>query len=307
MVDAPSRSPSQTSISSLDPDIRMDLEQQLEMNLEQIFGRYASYAHYILMSIKAKGISVTDFRSYLLNLAAFQSGSNEQCKLLSGMKAELDEADTINKIFDLVSCNCASFFNIKIFQLLVDRFGIKDTEVTGILDYPEHLKAYINMHKISEFIAINPALEKHSTGSAKITFKFDIELTSKLAKVTKLQAAVAKILNLKASALQLLSIEKGCVTVTFHIPAEAADIIFGQDKEFTPKDIKDFQALSVLWLECNGSKYNFSKDKPQDKTTGDNACVILRRILACMIKIEASSDQFNASPYSAQCMSAFFN
>ena len=167
VVDEPRRSSSQASISSLDQDIRMDLEQQLEMNLEQIIGHYASYAHYILMSIKAIGISVTDFRSYLLNLAAFQSGSNEQCKLLSGMKAELDEADTINKIFDLVSrCNCASFFNIKIFELLVDCFGIKDTEDTRILDYPEHLKAYINMHKISEFIAINPALEKHSTGSA---------------------------------------------------------------------------------------------------------------------------------------------
>ena len=267
----------------------MDLEQQLAVNLEQINGRYASYAHYILMSIKAKGVSVTDFRSYLLNLAAFQSGSNEQCKLLSGMKAKLDEANTINMLFDLVSCECASFFNIKIFELLVDRFGIEDTEKTGILDYPEQLEKYINKHRISEFIAINPALEKHSTGSAKITFKFDIEQTCKLAKVTKLQAAVAKILNLKASALQLLSIEKGCVTVTFHIPAEAADIIFVHNKEFTPKDVKDFQALSVLWLECNGWKYNFSKDKAQGKTTGDSARVILPRIVACMIEIEASS------------------
>ena len=268
-VDAPRRSPSQSSISSLDPDIRMDLEQQLEMNLEQIIGHYASYAHYILTSIQAKGIGANSFRSYLLNLTAFRPGCREQCKLLSGMKAELDEADTINKIFDLVSCNCASFFNIKIFQLLVDRFGIKDTEDTGILDYPEHLKAYINMHKISEFIAINPALEKHSTGSAKITFKFDLELTSKLAKVTKLQAAVAKILGLKASTLQLLSIEKGCVTVTFHIPAEAADILFVHNKEFTQGDIEDFRALSVLWLECNGHKYDFAKGKVEDKTTGD--------------------------------------
>ena len=252
-------------------DILMDLEQQLEKNLEHITRNYASYAHYILMSIKAKGVSVTDFRSYLLNLTAFRPGCREQCMLLSGMKAELDEADTINKIYDLVSCNCASFFNYEIFQTLVDRFGVKDTEDTGILDYPEQLKAYINMHKISEFIAINPALEKHSTGSAKITFKFDIELTSKLAKVSKLQAAVAKILGLKASTLQLLSIEKGCVTVTFHIPAEAADILFSQGKQFTPGDIEDLRALSVLWFECNGCKYDtgISKNKVEDKTTGD--------------------------------------
>ena len=248
----------------------MDLEQQLQDNLEKITTQYASYADYILTSMKAKEVSVTEFRSYLLNLTAFRPGCKQQCKLLSGMKAELDEADTINKIFDLVSCNCATFFDTKIFQLLVNRFGIKDTEDTGILDYPKHLKVYINKHKISEFIAINPALEKHSTGSEKITLKFDIELTSKLAKLTNLQAAVAKILGLKASTLQLVNIEEGCVTVTFHIPAEATDIIFVHNKQFTPGDIEDFRALSVLWLECNGHKYDFSKDKVQGKTKGDS-------------------------------------
>ena len=269
MVDTASRSSSQKSTASLDPDIRLDLEQQLEKNLEEITTCYTSYTDYIHMSIQAKGVSVSEFRSYLLKLTAFRPGCKEQCKLLSGMKAELDEADTIDKIFDILSCECA-FFDFKIFELLVNRFAIKDTEETGVLDYPEHLKAYINMHRISEFIAINPALEKHSPGSAKITFKFDIELASKLAKVTKLQAAVAKILGLKASTLQLLNIEEGCVTVTFHIPAEAADIIFVQDKQFTSGDIKNFQALSVLWLECNGHKFDFSKDKVQGKTTGDS-------------------------------------
>ena len=267
VVDTHSGSSSQKSTSSLDPDIRLDLEQQLEMNLEQITTRYTSYTDYIHMSIKAKGVSVSEFRSYLIKLTAFRPGCKEQCKLLSGMKAELDEADTTDKIFDLLSCEC-TFFDTKIFELLVNRFGIKDTEDAGILDYPEHLEAYINKHKISEFIAINPALEKH-TKSAKISFKFDIELTSKLAKVTKLQAAVAKILDLKPSTLQLINIEEGCVSVKFHIPAEAADIIFVHNKEFTPGDIEDFRALSVLWLECNGRKYNFSKDKVQGKTTGD--------------------------------------
>ena len=243
----------------------MDLEQQLQSNLKQITRRYAFYTDHILTSIKAKGVSVIDFRSYLLNLTAFQPGCKEQCKLLSGMKAELDEADNINKLFDLVSCKCASFFNYEIFELLVDRFGIKDTEGREILNYPEHLNAYINKHKISEFIKINPDLEKHDTGSAILTLKFDIEPTSKLAKVTELQAAVATILGIKPSVLQLLSIEKGCVTVTFYIPAETADIVFGQNKQFTQGDIEDFRDSSVLWLECNGHKYNFSKDKVQGK------------------------------------------
>ena len=47
---------------------------------------------------------------------------------MSGMKAELDAADDVNKIFDLLSCNCATFFNYEIFEILVDHYGINDTE-----------------------------------------------------------------------------------------------------------------------------------------------------------------------------------
>ena len=78
-------------------DVRTDLELQLQKNLADITRRYASYASHILTSIKLKGNSVTDFRSFLLNLTAFQPGCKEQCKLMSGMKAELDAADDVNK------------------------------------------------------------------------------------------------------------------------------------------------------------------------------------------------------------------
>ena len=83
IVDAASTSSSETSLSSLDSDVRTDLELQLQKNLADITRRYASYASHILTSIKLKGISVTDFRSFLLNLTAFQPGCKEQCKLMS--------------------------------------------------------------------------------------------------------------------------------------------------------------------------------------------------------------------------------
>lgn len=126
----------------------MDLEQQLEVNLEQITNRYASYVNCILTSLQAKQISVSNLRSSLLNLTAFRSGFKEQCKLLLGVKAELDEADTINKIIDVLSCTCSSFLNFKIFQFLVDEYDLKGDG--DRLNYPEHLKAYIDKHNISQ-------------------------------------------------------------------------------------------------------------------------------------------------------------
>ena len=240
----------------------MDLQQQLQINLEQIIGQYASYVYCILTSVKAKEVSVTDLRSFLLNLPAFQSGCNEQCNLLSGVKKELDEADTINKIFDLLSCECASFLNIAIFQFIVDEYGIEDSRGRDRLKYPEHLDEYIKKHKVSEFVAVNPALKRHarSEGSVELVLKFNVELTCKLAKVIDLQSAVAKILRVQPSALQLLSIEKGCLIVKFLISAEVADIVFVWDKKLTPEEYEEFRTLEVMWLECNGCKYDFTAE-----------------------------------------------
>ena len=251
-------------ISLLDPDIRMDLKQQLEVNFEQIIRQYGSFVNCILTSIQAKGVTVNNLRSYLVSISAFQSGFyKEECKLLSAVKPELEKASTINEIFDLLNWNCASFFNYHIFQFLVDEYDIKDTR--NRLKYPKYLKEYVEKHKISEFIEINPALKKVKDGSSKLVLKFDIKLTCKVAKIDDLLIAVAKILRLRASTLQLLGIEEGCVVVTFLIPSVVADVVFVSNKKFSTEDVQEFRVSSVLWLECNGCRYDFSRTK----TTGN--------------------------------------
>jgi hypothetical protein len=208
----------------------MDLAQKLEKNLTQITERYTFYVNYILTSIQEEGVSVDAVRSFVMGMTAFQSGSKEQCMLLIGIKTELNEAGTINKIFDLLVCNCASFINCRVFQLLAKRFGVKESD-DEIMNYPEHLEAYVNLHKISEFIKINPALKEYRAEfGAELVLKFNIDPTCKLARINDLQAAVAVILDLQASTLQLVDITEGCVVVTFLIPTEVADIIFVDDK-----------------------------------------------------------------------------
>ena len=258
-------------VSSLDPGIRMDLKQQLEVDFEEIIRQYGSYVNCILTSIQAKGISVNNLRSYLASISAFQSGFyKEECKLLSAVKPELEKASTINEILDLLTWNCASFFNYRIFQFLVDEYDIKDTR--NRLKYPEYLKEYVEKHEISEFIAINPALKKVKDESSKrFVLKFDIELTCKVARIDDLLIAVAKILGLRASTLQLLGIEEGCVVVTFLIPSVVADVVFVSNKKFSTEDVEEFRASSVLWLECNGCRYDFSRTK----TTGNQYTSII--------------------------------
>jgi hypothetical protein len=188
--------------------------------------------------------------------------------LLIGIKSELHEANTINKIFDLLSCNCASFLNFRVFQNLAKTFGIKESDKFP-MNYHKKLEEYIDLHKIEEFIKINPALKGNRAKSGvELVLKFDIDLTCKLARITDLRKAVAKILDLQESTLQVVDITEGCVMVTFLIPTEIRDIIFVDDRQFTQEAIEDFRASSVKWLECNGHRYNFSKDSVRGVKTG---------------------------------------
>ena len=48
------------------------------------------------------------------------------------------------------------------------------------------------------------------------------------------------------------------MVATLLIPAPVADFIFSRDNAFATEEVKEFRALSILWLECNGHKYEFT-------------------------------------------------
>ena len=80
-------------------------------------------------------------------------------------------------------------------------------------------------------------------------------------KLLDLQDRISDILDVLPGALRLVSVEEGCVVVTFLIPTKLAQIIFTSEKEFTVDEEQEFQALSVVWLECNRRKFVFRKGK----------------------------------------------
>ena len=242
---------------ALDPAVQEDLECQLELNLEDIRKLYSSYVSYIYNSIKKMNVSVDELCIYLFNLPALdcdKSKDEQQYKLLSGVRNELQKASTVKDIFCVLSTECASFLNYGIFHSIQNKYKITDSRE---LKYPEDLKAYINMHKVSEFVKINPELAKFTAASEMVILKFDIPMTSKIDKVLHLKKAVARILGLTPSALRLLSIKEGCVEATFLIPNNVADYIF---KKVTPRQREEFQALRVMWLKCGDHKFCFVRE-----------------------------------------------
>lgn len=237
-------------------EIRGALKQQLERNYKKIRQQYASYILCMVRALEAKKITVENLRTYVLTFPAFKcSNDNRHGMLMSGRK-ELNNPVKINDIIDLIITDYASFLDYDIFQGIIKDFKLDEGQEE--LQYPKHLKTYVENHKISElFIEINPALEKYSVAQ-KVVLKFDIDLSAhKIATILDLKNAVADILGLSSLALRLLSIAEGCVVATFLIPEFVANFTFASDKRFTLKQVKDFQDLSLVWLKCGDCEFPF--------------------------------------------------
>lgn len=190
----------------------------------------------------------------MLFLPAFYPHAERKCPLLIDVRADLEKATTIDGIFNVLSKIC-SFHDCHIFQSIVRDYGLDQGQEE--LRYPEYLKAYMERHKVSEFIQINPMLEKFADSSNPLYLKFDIQSTCSLADLDKFKHSVAEILGLQTAVLLLLDIDKGCITVTYHISSSIAALIFTNDKEFTAKEIEKFQALSVSWMKYGRHTFTF--------------------------------------------------
>ena len=229
----------------------MDLQQQLQHNLNEILERYRHYVLHIRGSVERMKISIESLLDHLFYLPGMKHHYNkEKHELLHGKREKLKTMKTIRELFLLLDEECTSFLNYGIFQSIATEYGIN--EDCDELKYPEHLKAYLKKHTISEFAMVNPGLQKKYDSSKKeFICKFDIEYTERVAKVANLQIRIADILGLNAGSLELVDVNDGCVEVTFLVPAHIADTTFTQDPAFTPQQVKELQAIKIIWLKCD--------------------------------------------------------
>ena len=234
--------------------VRLNLEQQLQINLRKIIDQRASYVKCIRRSLKSKGVTAEELCTDLLFLPAFYPHAEKKCPLLGDLRTRFKETTTIDGVFSILSGVCF-FYDCHIFQSIVKDYGLDQGQEE--LKYPEYLKAYMKRHKVSEFIHINPSLEKFADSSNPLYLKFDIKSTCTLHDLDKLKHSVAEILGLETAVLRLLDINEGCITTTYLISPSIADAIFTSDKKFTAKETEEFQALSVEWLKYGERTFTF--------------------------------------------------
>lgn len=260
----------------MDVGVKTELERVLHRQLQDIVTKYAVYVDCLRVAVVEKKVTVNDLVSYLLSLPATSLSRNGQnLTLLFNRETELKKRNTITEIFNILTTKCASFLNYGIFQFILKHYEINDASEE--LQYPKHLKAYINRHKVSEFAKINPLL-KPKNGSKELIVKFDIETTCRLAKITDLRTCIANIMEISSLALEIIDIQEGCVVVCFFIPAHIADALFTPNTEFTTQQEEEFRAASVLWLKCNGCTFHFQRE-PHDGTNNSNTLHVIVSVI----------------------------
>ena len=136
------------AIEDLDPDTKRDLKRQLNRNRRSIQSRYATFVVSLCNAVIDNGVSLKNFRLYLLGLPAFMSDyEDEQPKLLDD---RIEDADSIHRIFEVLTTDCCSFLNIDIFESIINDYRI-DTNSDEVFKYSGHLKTYLKSHKISVY------------------------------------------------------------------------------------------------------------------------------------------------------------
>jgi hypothetical protein len=259
-------SQSDNASNCFDPKVMEDLTHQLNCYRDQIqteFAFFVSSVHEKLVDNEA--VTVSKFRIFLLNLPALtREDGEEHSKLLYGVKEDFQKASLVDDIFLLLNKH-TSFLDYHILYLsIAAKYKIDiDEEKT---EYLKHLKEYVNKHRICDLVNDIPNMCKHCDQfpdkSKTLVLKLNIKMSCKFAEVLTLKSAVARILGFHPSALKLISIKRGSVLVTFLIPGSAAEYIFTSFKEFTKTEKKQFEMLSVLWLEYEGRRFDFIEEKP---------------------------------------------
>lgn len=253
------------------PEILEDLTHQLKCYREQIqteFAFFVSSIHEKLVTNEA--VSVSNLRFFLLHLPALTcEDDDEHCKLLYGVKSEFQKVTTVDDILLLLN-RYTSFLDYHIYLSITAKYKIDIEEEKS--EYFKHLKEYVNKHKISDLVNVIPMICKHNHQfddiSKTLVFKMNIKMSCKFAKLITLKSAVAKLLGFHPSALRLISIKRGSVIVTFLIPTFAAEYVFISRKKFTQQEMKQFRALSIVWLEYEGLRFDFSGKDDEESMGG---------------------------------------
>ncbi len=194
-----------------EPEKRM-LFDKLTTDYESIVSAFCKLCMALSKSPALKD-EIENIKLFLSASAIFSK--EEKMKLLS--------SKTMTEVLMILQLR-VSFFNHQTIELVVNEFGSSDDK-HKMQKYLQEFKSYCE-HDVFEVphSVFHPGHTEDREHSKYFALKYSDseEDPIKLQKITKICSRIAKTLHINSWALSLVSIEKGCIVVTFAIPIAIA-------------------------------------------------------------------------------------
>ena len=235
---------SQSSFQQLSSSEQEELKEMLDDDVRKMTHEFGYLVTKTCDSVE-KRISVEMFATGILALSAYEPAPEERDRsLLDEHREEINRAKTISKIFNIL-CPYWNYLNYELLEYIIKLYGTKD-DAERLTSYCEKL------HKFCERRIFEAPMPESATGTGdskqkKFVVKLNVREGIKCKELRRIKGRIAKILHVNVAALIIVSVDPGCVQLTFLIPKFIAQEIFPLSHEQASTLSKD---ASVIRLEC---------------------------------------------------------
>ena len=235
---------SQSSFQQLSSSEQEELKAMLDDDVRNMTHEFGYLVTKTRDSVEEQ-VPVGKFATSILTLRAYEPAPEEQDRsLLDEHKEEINRADTISEIFNIL-CPYWNYLNYELLEYIINLYGTSDDT--------ERLASYCKkLHKFCERRIFEVLMPESSTGTGdskqkKFVVKLNVREDIKCKELRRIKGRIAKIIQVNVAALIIVSVDPGCVQLTFLIPKFVAQEIFPLSHEQASVLSKD---ASVIRLEC---------------------------------------------------------
>ena len=235
---------SQSSFQQLSTSEQEELKEMLDDDVRNMTHEFGYLVTKTRDSIEER-VSVGTFATSILALRAYEPAPEERDRsLLDEHREEINRAKTISEIFNIL-CPYWNYLNCELLEYIIKLYGTSD-DAERLASYCEKLREFCE-RRIFEVPMPESATATGDSKQKKFVVKLNVHEGIKCKELRRIKGRIAKILYVKVAALIIVSVDPGCVQLTFLIPKFIAQEIFPLSHEQASVLSKE---AAVIRLEC---------------------------------------------------------
>lgn len=229
---------------------RSSLRGRLTNDYKKINSEYSMLNRSIRKSLRDRKVTPQQLGETLMEINAFALCARDKSKpLLADRFEEIDNAKCIDQVFKILR-PYGSFFDCYVIKHIVESELCTEEDRENLRRYMQKLQEYCQRH-IYECPHFASSTDDQKFRTLVMKMDEDIAKSFTIKALDAFRDELAITLNLKPHTLHLCSVEKGCLQLTFQVPAFVKEEIFPLSNEQKVK----LQQLHIQRIDCEGNYF----------------------------------------------------